>query len=199
MVSSAHWVITQQNVQHLSLTVIERYSQIFQNNLPTKSVPFTFFMHIFLLYLFYGKTSKYTYYTTINNLNEHLSVLALRLKACQWVVEFYISCLLISLCLPPQLAGVMLKEPFQRVVTSRQEPVCVGRASPGSAVTPAVVDIVTPSLRARHVPPASSPSMPRNRTSAWLWKDSPCASLLVQEVLVILKTSGLLFSLWRPA
>lgn len=68
--------------------------------------------------------------------------------------------------LPPQHAGVMLKEPFQEFVTSRQESVCAGRVSPGLAVTRAVVDTVTPSLPVRYVPPATSPWTPRDRTSA---------------------------------
>ncbi len=68
--------------------------------------------------------------------------------------------------LPLQRAGAMLKEPFQKFATSRQGPVCVGRASPGLAVTPAVEDTATPSLPARPVPPASSPWTPRDGTSA---------------------------------
>lgn len=59
--------------------------------------------------------------------------------------------------LPPQHAGVILKEPFQTFVTSRQGPVCVGQALPVLAVTPVVEDAVTPSLPASCVPLASSP------------------------------------------
>lgn len=87
-----------------------------------------------------------------------------------------------------QHAVVILKEPSLTVVTSRPEPVYVGQVSLEPAVTPAAVDAVTPSLPAKHVLTATSVWMPRDRTSAWLWKDSPHVSRLDQEVLVILET-----------
>ncbi|TKS70569.1 Laminin subunit beta-3 [Collichthys lucidus] len=72
-----------------------------------------------------------------------------------------------------QRATVMLKEPFQKFATSKQEPVCVDQASPGPTATPAVVDTVTPSLPAKHVPPAISPWTPRRNLSLALERLSP--------------------------
>lgn len=88
--------------------------------------------------------------------------------------------------LPPQRAAVTLREHFQKFATSRRVPVCVGPASMELAVTHAVEVTVTPSLAARHVPPASSPWMPKDRTSASLWRDSPADYLLVLSVMGIL-------------